>query len=346
MTCEFDKDPVGAVLEYASLTQQGSQDQWAAWERANIKQRKTGVPPILWLEPYMTKDVLAEALGAGRDVDKVKATLEAIFLKLELKELITPFIFQYQGGGNAHVQAKQLSRFGRDIFRADAYREHLFGLPFVARRWSRSVVKIYNPGDRGIGTGFLVDERYIATARHVVDDLPSDFEIELESGQSSEHMTSQTPRRLERMAIHVPQQADLDIALVELRDPVTDVKPIRIEKNWGLLEEVVVLGYPPVPHARDAYLLANRGEVSSTIHLRSGLEAMLISCLLRGGNSGGPVLNQWGHVIGVVSQNLVELMAPGEVDFTQGLGFAAAFSAQWIKDMLEARGKTIPYARQ
>lgn len=321
----FDEDAAGAILMFAAIHNSGNRAlaHRQSWERANLKAPPPGtfgVPTQVWLGPAITRAGLEHALSVGRNPKVVRRSLTRAFIALEREHLLEP----YAGDENPHTLYRTITELGQELVEEDAHREFLHGLPFVASRWEKSVVCIF--GKAGIGTGFFVSPRSIVTARHVLE------------GLEKYTITDRNNREIQVESVHFPESEDIDLALITLKTECKDIAPIRIARDCDPLDEVVVFGYPPVPLADDAYLLVNRGEISAVVKLRTGIQAVLITCLLKGGYSGGPVLNRRGQVVGVVSKNLFEKVSPEEQSINEALGFAAAVPFDWVSDLIE--GKT------
>jgi S1-C subfamily serine protease len=112
---------------------------------------------------------------------------------------------------------------------------------------------------------------------------------------------------------------------------------MQIEADVSIAERALVYGYPPVPLTRDAFLVCSVGEISSkVVTYFDSTEYLVLSCLIRPGNSGGPVLNENGAVVGVITQNFLNQLpsegmpGAGSVDLHKGLGFAAAIPAKHL----------------
>lgn len=311
MTYSIREDPEGSILEFASLMKACNDVERAAWELANLG--KTDYQ--IWSSQKVSKRhfrLCLERHGRG-----ARQVIDRAFQRLEIAHLLDTLPVD----DNPNTELRVISPLGEEVLREKCHREVLFGLPEVVKKWSPSVIKICHPTEQGIGTGFLVTESHVATAAHVIDDLHDEIKLETSDGTILSHA------KIHRPPANMP---DLDIAIIELTNPIRALKPIRLSSQYQLLDEVVVLGYPPIPFSVAPHLVANRGEVSSMIELRSGLPALIVSCLLRGGNSGGPVLNRRGQAIGIISRNLVQKLPDDEIDLNQGLGFAAAFGTEWI----------------
>lgn len=171
----------------------------------------------------------------------------------------------------------------------------------------------------------MYSKTQIVTAKHVVEQLDSP-EVSLGDYIFSD-FDYDFPTEL----------PELDLAIINLRSEVNGLEPFKICDSYDLLDEVTIIGYPPVPRSNDAYLVVNKGEVSSRVQLyQPEIQVMIVSSLLRGGNSGGPVLNNRGEVIGIVSENLFNQFSP-ENGINESIGFAAAIESIWIKDLANHR---------
>lgn len=317
MTKVFDADVPGAILEYGTLFREHSRHgDREAWTKENLRLSD----PNVWAGPAFTMARIIELLERGRDPKEVRRTIGRAFVALEANHLIERYVHD----DNPNSSYRVVSVLGEELLAEDAHLEFLGGLPYVVKRWRGSVAMVYDPTDSGIGTGFLVAPDVVATAAHVVRGLAK-LEVALDGGPVLPHTDVLYPTRIK----------ELDLALIRLAAPVPGVRPFRLSRSAELLDEVVVFGYPPVPKTDDAYLVVNRGEVSAEVRLQgSELSALIVSCLLRGGNSGGPVVNRRGHVVGVVSESLFKQLSPEEQHLNEGLGFAAATKSQWLEDLV------------
>jgi S1-C subfamily serine protease len=267
---------------------------------------------------------LLAVLTPGRDPADVRRKLDRAFLKLENELLVEP----YRKDENLATPLREVTALGAELVAEGSHIEYLGGLPTVVRRWRSSVAMIYNPSGAGVGTGFLVAPSVVATAAHVVEDLPT-FRVWFDGVGHVEHVGIQVPKTRRKGA-----GPDLDVALIKLGSAVA-ATPVRLARDCEVLDPVVALGYPLVPqaHEKEAPLLATSGEVSAVVKLRSDFDVVIVSCLVRGGHSGGPVLNRRGQAIGVVSGNLFQdASAKGGGDME--LGFPTVVPAEWLDDLL------------
>lgn len=135
------------------------------------------------------------------------------------------------------------------------------------------------------GTGFLVSrEGHLLTNHHVVDGC----------ARTTFQIPGQDAVEAELLAVN----AETDLAL--LRTPLThDPLPFRPGRAIRLGEEVVVFGFPLLGDLSSQGNLTY-GIVSGLSGLNDDPTRLQMSAQIQPGNSGGPMLDRQGHVVGVV----------------------------------------------
>lgn len=112
------------------------------------------------------------------------------------------------------------------------------------------------------------------------------------------------------------------------------------------LDEVLTLGYPDVPGFHptiaaeraniSSRLTATRGAVASKpSELWTRSEAFLITARVRGGFSGGPVLDSLGQCIGIISREPASYAAEPGAHRYDNLGYGTAIPATRLISMLQ-----------
>jgi S1-C subfamily serine protease len=175
----------------------------------------------------------------------------------------------------------------------------------------------------GSGTGFLAGPGLLVTNAHVIDgEMVSRIRVYFPSARGKK---GPMPARL----VYEDPKRDLAILAVD-----TPEKPLPVAEEFAFEggEPIVVIGNPGAT-AGERIILENavtQGVMSTRTKL-DGLEFYQLSASVNPGNSGGPVLNARGEVIGVVTRKAV-----GRRE--EGLGFAVPLPD--LKSALErARGR-------
>ncbi len=189
--------------------------------------------------------------------------------------------------------------------------ELLIGERYILAQYRPAVVHVIVSGSEGEagGTGFFCADYpgFLVTAAHVVRNRKI-LRIEDHDGQ----VIHTAPMRI----ILGPE--DIDIAFVQCSAP-TSVRPLRI--NWRTdepteLDNVLIVGYPLVPNHMPSFFCA-RGEVNSLTTDYMGRGKLVVSCPSRPGNSGGPVIDPQGLVVGIAEQeNIAETQGQTHSVFT------------------------------
>lgn len=177
------------------------------------------------------------------------------------------------------------------------------------------------PGKTSTGTGFYVSERgHLLTSHHVV--------------AACTEISVRQPGQTALRARLVARDAANDLAVLTTDFPQKVVPPLSIRARLG--ESVYVYGYP------QSNVLASTGNftignVTATAGTGDDTRKIQISAPVQQGNSGGPALDQYGNVIGVVQSKQVAF-ASGDVP--QNVNFA--IKSTIALNFLEANGIEAP----
>ncbi|PZR07363.1 MAG: hypothetical protein DI532_23595 [Azospirillum brasilense] len=189
----------------------------------------------------------------------------------------------------------------------------------------------------GSGSGVVVSESgHILTADHVIEDCKTLRVTQVGSSQIAAEVVGRDPRN--------------DLALLKAASPLPTVVSLRIEalRNG---EAVVAYGYPL------GGLLASTGNVtfgnvSALVGMRDDSRMLQISAPVQPGNSGGPLLDMRGRLVGIVQSklNAVNIVVasgdiPQNVNFAMKGSVALGFlQAHNLEPSFESRGPDLPQA--
>jgi S1-C subfamily serine protease len=136
------------------------------------------------------------------------------------------------------------------------------------------------------GTGIVVDsEGHVLTNHHVIRDCQ-----EMRVGERE---------RIDVAAI----DSNADLALLKLRTPRATFATFRDGNSARPGEEVVVLGYP-LYGLLSADVIVTTGSINALAGIRNDRSQIQISAPTQPGNSGGPVLDSSGNLVGIVVSGL------------------------------------------
>ena len=182
----------------------------------------------------------------------------------------------------------------------------LMDVDLIYRETKDSVVEVLNGSDVA-GTGFLVGSkrRFIITAWHVVDQISYGFlKIRTSTGDVIAAYVSATDKAE-------------DIAVLRLYTPLYMLDPLQLESSGkvDIGQPILVIGSPGgmLPGTVTSGIVGGVGLdktdfsdafVNTPSYEPSGL--IQFDAKINGGNSGGPVINVDGQVIGMVSFVLLE----------------------------------------
>lgn len=165
------------------------------------------------------------------------------------------------------------------------------------------------------GSGFAVSATQVVTNAHVVN------------GCARVEVVGRASARLG------PVDTAADLALVDV-DPQADWLPLAAERP-RLGETVVVVGFP-LPGLLSQGHQVTTGSVTALAGLRGDARVFQISAPVQSGNSGGPVLDASGRVVGVVVSRLNAMRTAAITgDIPQNINFA--LSPQTLRGFLDAQ---------
>ena len=155
-------------------------------------------------------------------------------------------------------------------------------------------IKVIDPDEpmEGIqGSGFIISQNgKIVTCAHVL-------------GEDREATIWLDGERYEADVIYIDEKAD--IAVLEMKEKVQDLLPVsfRSDNNFSLGEDVFTIGYPMSSLLGNSARLS-KGLVSSTKGYKDDPNQIQISAEVQLGNSGGPLFDKDGVVVGVIQETL------------------------------------------
>ena len=159
------------------------------------------------------------------------------------------------------------------------------------------------------GTGFVVDTTgSVVTNYHVVQQCGAVSFLINGANSSSATVVASDPMN--------------DLALLRVSSPTKQSSVFQDPDKLQAGDDIIVFGYPLLGQLASTGNLT-RGSVSALSGLRDDTRYFQMTAPIQLGNSGGPVLNQAGRVIGIVTSKLNaarELKATG--DISQNVNFA------------------------
>ena len=227
----------------------------------------------------------------------------------------------------------------------------IYGWPCIYDTYLPAVIPVLHEavdGISSIGTAFVAGPATLVTAAHCV------------VGARTIAIKGVAPTQLRLASVYVSANDAVDLAVVHLNNPVF-AGTFAIGLGQGnVLDDVMVLGYPNVPGFHPALaaekamissrFTAIRGAVASSaeeIFARASL--FLITARVRGGFSGGPVLNSHGHCVGVVSREPASQSTGGPGSghhLYDNLGYGTAIPTALLEQILaEVGSKNVTHAR-
>ena len=224
----------------------------------------------------------------------------------------------------------ELFEHHRDML-LNLYNSCVYGFDYIYRHYKERTIPIICETKEGqsMGSCFRI-YRGLATAKHCLTD------------GSPVAIRGYDKSQLEQFPIFVSNNPNIDLAFIQ-----TDENYIPNDAEPHVLDNVLVMGYPKVPFFLD-FCTGEKANISSMANLRltptlgsvaaegeiyyprNLPKMLLVTAKICGGNSGGPLINEEGFVVGIATGK-----PEGEGASDDHVGYGMAYPIQALDDMLQ-----------
>ena len=235
-------------------------------------------------------------------------------------------------------------------------------LPTVISQAKEGVVKLFvvgfspddTPAAAAVGSGFAVGQKgstpeYFVTNWHVASAYLSEYNYAFDSDHvriwimldnfalSDVTGLPSEATSVECSIVRIAESGYPDYAILRAARPVTECKPLPIRSSESVKqgETVVALGCPAVVDDLSANvggndITATRGTVARHMVMSAAgnTKVLLHDAVISGGNSGGPLIDENGNVIGLNTYGIVD-------------SYSCAIYSDYVMQVLDQMG--IPY---
>ena len=204
----------------------------------------------------------------------------------------------------------------------DIYKKVSPAVVMVSTKSVQSVNGWFQQETEGMGSGFIINnDGYILTNYHVIDGA-KEVTVTLSDGR-------------EVTASVVNYDADQDVAMIKLNEDIEVPGVVELGDSDALQpgEEVLAIGNPLSKELSSTLTKGIVSALNRSVETETGVNTNLIQTdtAINSGNSGGPLINTKGQVIGI---NTLKAS-----DGAEGIGFAIPIND--VKDKIDSLSKPI-----
>lgn len=244
------------------------------------------------------KNFMSETKEVSLTTSKLEILIIALEKKRILKRLPTIIAISDKLRYNAN------SDYTKYLFDRKLILNTIYGWNYIIEKYANSVIKIQHldkNGDYHIGTGFYFTIKnpknnmitsLIVTNKHVLENAK---EIKLF-----------TKNEEEIKFIKALIDENRDIGFVLLKKQLEKTSTFHFNPKVEILSEIVTIGYPSIPMTKECYQVYHKGEINSFVEDYENNKLFLFSAKTSSGNSGSPILDKYGMVVGMVTEELFE----------------------------------------
>ena len=210
------------------------------------------------------------------------------------------------------VMAMSISAFASEGAKNEAVRDDRTGVVQV------NVVYTGDDGERYViqtGTGFMINELSVVTCNHVtqlddetMEEAEERFGVDEQKLRKGLSIRISVIRDVSIGAKIDKQSVEMDFAVLKMDDKLAGCKslPLRNSETLVQLEDCYALGFPTITtFSQDGVKLTSDdvtitdGQVSKVSTIK-GVEYVVNTASVTSGNSGGPLVDENGNVVGII----------------------------------------------
>jgi len=211
------------------------------------------------------------------------------------------------------------------------------GFTYTRNCFKNSVLPIEGvkeDGDLDIGTTYYIGDNRFVTAAHCVRDFEK-FKI----------LKGENPLTLRTVKFAQGEDVKIyDLAVVEV-DGEIDCKPFELATP-SVLDDVLTMGFPRIS-GFDAIQIAETATIGAFQKAAEGqilgeglehvmrMDCFLINARVKGGNSGSPVINREGRVVGTLVHLPMDDQAGTDNPRYDLMGYGACLPSKYVTRLLE-----------
>lgn len=210
------------------------------------------------------------------------------------------------------------------------YNSMVYGLKFVYHDYKELVLPVEFTDDNGditLGSCFLY-KGGLVTAKHCIE------------GAKKIKIHGIDGHELRESSFEIHSNPEIDLLFIRFKDKERE-ESIWFDSDIEVMDEVITMGYPRI-QGFQSFLTGEKANVAarftaSTGQLVAAAEVLwvretffLITAKIKGGNSGGPVINSYGKVVGVAS-NIFE-----KENQYDDLGYGIVIPIRFVNEIIGA----------
>lgn len=242
---------------------------------------------------YYKQSALAGSVSAQYDLATIYASGDGV-----IRNEFEAYKWLLLAGKNGESVSEELEVLERKLTREEIHLARSFAADPISFSDTPSKVRgsesdqafTSNIAPSGYGSGLLVKGGYVLTCWHVVDGAER-ISISL---AGKDHLSS-----------IVQKDVANDIAVLKVGDAKGGVT-LNLSDDVKLGEKIFTLGYPH-PDLQGSNVKFTTGSISSLTGIDNSPRYFQISAPLQSGNSGGPLFDEHGNLVGIVAAKLDSL---------------------------------------